>query len=37
MRIKDANEELIQVDGLELKHAFNLFLKHANRVIELKE
>ena len=35
MRIKDPNEELIVVDGLAPRHAFNLFVKNANRIITL--
>lgn len=37
MRIKDSHEVLIVIDGLQKQHALNLFLKHADRVIEIKE
>ena len=37
MRIKDSNEELIVVDGLSPRHAYNLFNTNANRIISIKE
>lgn len=37
MRIKDSNEELIVVDGLNPRHAYNLFNNNANRIIPIKE
>ena len=37
MRIKDSNEELIVVDGLAPRHAYNLFNNNANRIIPIRE
>ena len=37
VRIKEGNEQLIVVDGLDKINAYKLFCEHANRQIDLRE